>query len=98
MQNNMTDVRLYPLSDFSELGEIWSAFEQRISHSFFQSWAWTGCLAEERFPRPIILEARDGAELRALGLFNLNRELYRTSLWLGQSGNCTLDAPFIEYN
>lgn len=93
------EISLAPVDDFARLGERWTAFEESCDASFFQSWAWTGCLAEERFTRPVVLEARCGETPLALGLFNDSRARGgRSTLWLGESGVPDLDAVFIEHN
>jgi CelD/BcsL family acetyltransferase involved in cellulose biosynthesis len=59
----------------------------------FQGWAWTFCLATERFPHPVLLEATARGETVALALFNR-----RAGLHLGESGDPALDGVFIERN
>ena len=93
----MTGITLVPVTDFAALGERWRALEARADCSFFQSWTWTGCLAEERFPDPILLEARQDGEIVALALFN-RRRFPRQTLLLGESGDATKDSPYIEHN
>jgi len=85
------------VADFAALGERWRALEAQADCSFFQSWTWTGCLAGERFPDPILLEASEAGETVALALFNRRRFL-RETLLLGETGDAVHDAPFIEYN
>lgn len=77
------------------LGTAWRGLEAEVTDlSFFRSWSWVGCLAEERFPDPVVLKAwRDG---RLVGLALLNRRGGR--LHLGESGDAALDAPFVEHN
>ena len=81
------------------LAADWLALETRNTHSFFQSWVWTGCLFAERFDDPILLTCdEDGAPI-ALGLFNRRVNMIgATSLHLGESGVPALDAPYIEHN
>ena len=83
------------VQDFAALGLRWRALEAQAGpHSFFQSWSWIGCLAEERYPDPVLLRAeRDGA---TIGLALLNRRHGR--LCLAESGDPVLDSPFIEHN
>jgi CelD/BcsL family acetyltransferase involved in cellulose biosynthesis len=95
------DIDIRPVGTFDDLVPIWLDLEARASGSFFQSWAWTGCLAEARFPDPWLLTARRGGEIVGLALFNrassgpfgLSRRLL-----LGETGQPTLDAIFIEHN
>ncbi|HEY8609794.1 MAG TPA: GNAT family N-acetyltransferase [Roseomonas sp.] len=89
------DVTLGAAGSLDALGAEWRALEAEAGdHGFFRSWSWVGCLAEERFPDPVLLRARrDG---RLVGLALLNRR--RGRLALGESGDPTLDAPFVEHN
>jgi CelD/BcsL family acetyltransferase involved in cellulose biosynthesis len=73
----------------------WRALESRVPElSFFQSWTWMGCLAEERFPDPVLLQAEQAGQVVGLALFN--RRGGRLSL--AESGDAVLDAPFTEHN
>ena len=86
-------------ADLDALGPRWRALEARADGSFFQGWTWVGCLAERRFPDPVLLEAREDGRTVGLALFNRKRSpLGAESLWLGESGDPALDAVFIEYN
>jgi len=76
------------------LGREWQELELEARPSFFQSWAWMGCLAEERYSNPVLLRASQGGRTVGLALFNLRRG----RLSLAESGDPTLDAPFIEHN
>ena len=82
------------LLDFAALEVKWRGLETRANASFFQSWTWTGCLAEQRFPDPVVVEARENGRTVALALFN---RAGRT-LCLGESGDRRLDSIFIEFN
>jgi CelD/BcsL family acetyltransferase involved in cellulose biosynthesis len=93
----VTSVALRRVADFAALGKRWRELEAQADCSFFQSWTWTGCLAEERFPDPVLLEADEAGGTVALGLFNRRRFL-RETLLLGETGDAVRDAPFIEYN
>jgi CelD/BcsL family acetyltransferase involved in cellulose biosynthesis len=90
-------IALRPVADFAALGERWRALEAETDCSFFQSWTWTGCLAEERFPDPVLLEASEAGKTVVLALFN-RRRFPRETLLLGETGDAVRDAPFIEYN
>ena len=79
---------------FDVLGEEWRALEARADASFFQSWTWVGCLAEARFPAPVLLRAERGGETLALALCNRRRG----ALWLGESGDPAWDAVYVEHN
>jgi CelD/BcsL family acetyltransferase involved in cellulose biosynthesis len=87
-------VNVTEVSDFRGLETRWRDLENRSAASFFQSWTWTGCLIEERFPHPVLAEARDGDRTVALGLFNRRGG----TLFLGESGDPALDCPCIEFN
>jgi CelD/BcsL family acetyltransferase involved in cellulose biosynthesis len=90
----VVSVAIHAVPDLGALGERWRDLEQRSDGSFFQSWTWTGCLVEERFPNPVLVEATDAGRTVALGLFNrVGRRLY-----LGESGSPDLDCPYVEQN
>lgn len=93
----MIRIALVPVTDFIALGERWRALEARADCSFYQSWTWTGCLAEQRFPDPVLLEATQDGDTVALALFNRRRFL-RQTLLLGETGDAVHDSPYIEYN
>jgi CelD/BcsL family acetyltransferase involved in cellulose biosynthesis len=82
------------VTDFAALRIKWRELETRSEPSFFQSWTWTGCLAEERFPDPVLVEAREAGRTVALALFNRRAGV----LHLGESGDPALDCIYIEYN
>jgi CelD/BcsL family acetyltransferase involved in cellulose biosynthesis len=83
-----------PVTSFAALGAAWRALEAAAEPSFFQSWTWVGCLAEERYPDPVLLRAeRDG---RTVGLALFNRR--RGRLHLAETGEAELDRPFTEHN
>lgn len=92
------DVTLRPVGDWNALGKRWRDFEGRAGASFFQSWSWVGCLAEERFDRPVLLEARQDGQTVALALFNLRPGRLHDRLLLHETGDPGWDALFIEYN
>lgn len=83
-----------PVKDFAALGERWRDLEARSDCSFFQSWTWVGCLAEERYPDAVLAEASDRGRTVALALFNRGRG----RLFLHESGIPALDCPYIEQN
>jgi CelD/BcsL family acetyltransferase involved in cellulose biosynthesis len=92
-------VQIEPVDDFAALGPIWADLEQRAAGSFFQSWAWTGCLAEERFAEPWLLTARREGQVVGLALFNRGpRAGLGRPILLGESGQPALDSIFIEHN
>lgn len=87
--------------DFAGLGAAWRDLEARADGSFFQSWVWTGCLAEERFSDPWLLSARRDSKIVALGLFNRRPPRpfrRRPTLLLGETGALASDSIFIEHN
>jgi len=88
-----------PVGDLSAVAPAWRALEAEAGASFFQSWTWVGCLAEERFSDPVLLQVERGGRVVGLALFNRRRERWGTeSLWLHQSGDRALDSVFIEHN
>jgi CelD/BcsL family acetyltransferase involved in cellulose biosynthesis len=92
------EFHLTSVRDWDAVEKSWRALEQRVATSFFQSWTWVGCLAEERYPDPVLLEARDGAETVGLALFNRHRSTLGDCLALQESGVPQLDCPYIEHN
>jgi CelD/BcsL family acetyltransferase involved in cellulose biosynthesis len=93
------EISLSQTVDFARTEEIWKDLERRADGSFFQSWAWTGCLAAERFPDPILLTAREGGITIAAALFNRrSRPVCPPTWWLGESGDPRYDAVFVEHN
>ncbi|MCW3476884.1 GNAT family N-acetyltransferase [Limobrevibacterium gyesilva] len=95
----MLSITLSAPGTFAAVGELWLALQARAACSFFQSWTWVGCLAERRFPDPVLLQAHDGGRLVALALFNRRRApAGPDTLWLGASGLPALDAVFVEHN
>lgn len=92
-------VSLRPVGDWDELARQWRELEQHSDCSFFQSWTYTGCLARERFPAPMLLEAHANGRVVALGLFNhRGARLGSECLLLGESGIPSFDTVFIEHN
>lgn len=88
-------VETVPVGSFPELGCVWRSLEAEATGlSLFQSWTWVGCLAEERYDAPVLLRAV--ADGRTVGLALFNRR--RGRLHLAESGDASLDAPFIEHN
>jgi CelD/BcsL family acetyltransferase involved in cellulose biosynthesis len=89
-----TAISVSAVQDLAELGTKWRDLEGRSNASFFQSWTWTGSLAEQRFADPVLVEACENGRTVALALFNrVGRTLY-----LGESGDARLDDIFIEFN
>jgi CelD/BcsL family acetyltransferase involved in cellulose biosynthesis len=91
-------ITLTPVTDWTALGERWQDLESRTDASFFQTWTWIGCLAAERYDDPVLLEARCGGRVIALGLFNRRRGWPLDTLWLHETGVPQLDSVYIEYN
>lgn len=93
------EITLSEPADLATVERRWLELEPRANGSFFQSWAWVGCLGAERFDDPLLLEARRDGDLVAMALFNRRRRWPApTRLWLGESGVPTLDAVFVEHN
>jgi CelD/BcsL family acetyltransferase involved in cellulose biosynthesis len=92
-------IEVAPVTDFAALAPLWRDLERRSACSFFQSWAWTGCLAEERFGEPWLLSARHGDKVVGLALFNRGpRTGLSRPILLGESGTPDMDSIFIEHN
>jgi CelD/BcsL family acetyltransferase involved in cellulose biosynthesis len=88
------DVTVSRVTDFAVLEAKWRDLESRADLSFFQSWTWMGCLVQERFAEPVLVEAREVGRTVALALFNRRGR----TLYLGQSGDPVLDCVYIELN
>ncbi|HET6605490.1 MAG TPA: GNAT family N-acetyltransferase [Rhodopila sp.] len=84
--------------DFAQLGQRWRDLEARSACSFFLSWTWIGCLIDERFPNPLLVEAIEDGRTVALALFNRTWRWGMPVLWLHESGSPALDCPWIEQN
>lgn len=83
------------VSDWVELGQTWRGLEADVTDlPFFRSWSWVGCLAEERYPEPVLVRAEEGGRLVGLALFNRRGG----RLHLTETGDPALDAPFVEHN
>ena len=83
------------------LGARWQALESQVECSFFQSWAWVGCLAELRYDDPVLAETRRDGRVVALALFNRRRGRWPWTpdrLWLAESGRAEWDSVFVERN
>ncbi len=80
------------------LGARWRQVEAEAGASFFQSWAWVGCQAAQRYPDPVLLEAWHQGALIGLALFNRRRRWHGPVLHLHESGDSVRDSVFIEHN
>lgn len=85
-------------ASWARLGARWRALEAEADASFFQSWSWVGCLAAERFPDPVLIEAQEGGETVALALFNRRRGPLGATLHLNETGDPAWDSLFVEHN
>ena len=99
LSNSALRVVLSRVANIAALQERWAQLQMHADHSFFQSWIWLGCLAEERFTDPVLLEATLDGRYAALALFNRGRSrLAPETLWLNENGDGTLDSIFVEHN
>lgn len=81
--------------DLAAFGEAWQALEADAApHAVFQSWAWLGCLAAERFPAPLAVRAHVAGRIVGLALFNRRGR----ALHLGATGRAAEDSPYVEHN
>mgnify|MGYP002621358107 CR=1 FL=1 len=93
--NSPVLVTVAPVTSFAELAAEWRALEAEAAPvPPFRSWSWVGCLAEERYPDPVLLRAEAAGRLVGLALFNRRQG----RLALAESGEGRLDAPYIEHN
>jgi CelD/BcsL family acetyltransferase involved in cellulose biosynthesis len=93
-----TRIALEAVRDFAAVEAAWRALEPAAAPSFFQSWTWVGCLAEERFPDPVLLRAERCGRIVGLALLNRRQGRLGERLWLGASGDAALDAVYVEHN
>jgi CelD/BcsL family acetyltransferase involved in cellulose biosynthesis len=82
------------VDDFGALGRRWQALECEADCGFFRSWAFLGCLAEERFVGARLLSVREGEADVALALLGGRPRSTR----LNETGDAAQDAVFIEHN
>lgn len=87
-------IEVAPFPGWAALAREWTALEARARVPVFQCWSWVGCLAEDRFPAPVLLRATVSGVPVGLALFNRRGR----TLYLTESGDAALDAPFIEHN
>ena len=92
-------IRLTSVRDFPALALRWRALEARSQVSFFQSWSWVGCLAEDRYSDPVLLQATRNGEDVGLALLNRRRlRLGLQTLYLNETGDSDFDSMFVEHN
>ncbi len=98
--DHQLSITLSAVDDFAAIGKSWLTLEAESDGSFFQSWAWVGCLASERYKHPVLLELRCDGRPAALALFNRRPPgwLTPTMLHLSETGQPALDAVFVEHN
>jgi CelD/BcsL family acetyltransferase involved in cellulose biosynthesis len=77
-----------------QLHARWQALAHAAAAPAFLSWTWTGCLAAERYPDPLLTEVFEHGTLVGLALFNRRDG----ALYLHASGDKGLDSVFIEHN
>jgi CelD/BcsL family acetyltransferase involved in cellulose biosynthesis len=95
----MVRITLSKPSDLAAVADRWQSLEARANPSFFQSWTWVGCLAEERYPNPVLLAAEEDGRTVALALFNHSQRWFMPeAVHLGESGSAVLDSVFVEHN
>jgi CelD/BcsL family acetyltransferase involved in cellulose biosynthesis len=82
-------------ASLDDLAPAWRMLEARTPAApVFQGWTWMGCLGRERFPHPLLVRAEAGGQVVGLALFNRRRG----GLFLSETGDAALDAPYIEHN
>ena len=91
--------QLLPVPDVAGLADDWRALEARADASFFQSWTWVGCMAEARFPDPVLLRGERDGQILCLALCNRRKSWGGgEKFWLGESGDPALDGVYVEHN
>jgi len=94
----MIAVTVQDTVDLAALETRWRDLQARADGSFFLSATWIFCLAQERFPNPVLVAATENGRTVALALFNRRRRWGRTTLFLHENGSAALDCPYIEQN
>lgn len=95
--------RFSPLPDLPDLEFRWRALERSSHASFFLGWTWTGSWLESYGARPELLSVtdEDGRDVAValVGRAMSPRLLGRcATLSLNQSGDPSIDRPYVEYN
>src|SRR5438270_6197979 len=99
MMSSTVGITLSPVREWNAIELLWRELEREARPSFFQSWTWVGCLAEERFPDPVLLRVQRNGHTVGLALLNRMRARFGTErLLLNESGDPKLDAVYIEHN
>jgi CelD/BcsL family acetyltransferase involved in cellulose biosynthesis len=84
-----------PFPGWDALAAEWRRLEATAaSPAFFQGWTWVGCLAPERFRRPLLVRASAGGRTLGLALFNR----HRGRLLLTETGDPDCDSVYVEHN
>jgi CelD/BcsL family acetyltransferase involved in cellulose biosynthesis len=95
--------RVDRITDPEAAGRLWRRLEPVADATFFTSWTWLGSWLEV-IGRPVfLLEAREGDEPVALGLFCASRQVRWgvvpvASLHLSETGDERIDVLLVEYN
>lgn len=93
-----------PFPGLEALRSWWSELESRADGGFYLSWRWIGTMLAESAIRPLVVTARADGRLVGIGLVHAatqrrHRGLLRSrTLFLNETGDPALDAPYIEYN
>ena len=87
-----------PHLDDPALAAEWQAHARAWDAPVFRHWAWVGCLAQVRYPDPLLARVQDGGALVGLALFNRRRGRLGAALHLHESGDAAMDGVFIEHN
>src|SRR5437879_9906512 len=99
MTSSAVSITLSPVREWHAVELLWRELEREARPSFFRSWSWIGCLAEERFPDPVLLQAERDNRIVGLALLNRVQGRFKAErLLLSESGDPTLDAVYIEHN
>lgn len=99
MDHSSVAMTLERIASAGVLAAHWRALEAQADGSFFLSWTWVGCLASERYDRPVVLRAESNGRTVALALCNQRSTAWSgQTLWLNESGELAWDSVFVEHN
>lgn len=89
--------------DIDKLKGHWLTIQQKVKAPFFLSWSWIEVWLKTYNPEKIIVSARYGKDIVAIGVFTNSIELRHCviksrQLRLHQIGNSLMDQIWVEYN
>lgn len=96
-------IQISPSIDLETLKRDWTAIQKLEDVPFFLTWSWVNIWLKTYNPKKLVVTARFGEEVVAIGLFTFsnNRSLYSIKtrqLRLHQTGDSQMDQIWMEYN